>query len=60
MLVNLTPGVNFINVFTHSFYAHRSQKHKKLLDLAVFFAHLGSAHVKLLENVDEIDPKTGK
>ena len=39
-------GVNFINVFTRSFYAHRSQKCKKLLDLTVFFALLGSEHVK--------------
>ena len=30
------PRVNFINVFTHSFYAHRSQKPKKLLDLMSF------------------------
>ena len=29
-------GVDFINVFTHSFYVSRSRKHKKLLDMAVF------------------------
>ena len=40
------PGVNFINVFTLSFYPRRSQKRKKLLDLAVFFALLGSERVK--------------
>ena len=33
------PGVNFINVFTSSFYARRSC-------LTVFFALLGSGHVK--------------
>ena len=37
--------VNFINVFTRSFYERRSQKHKKLLDLTVFFVLLGSACV---------------
>ena len=41
-----TSRVDFIEVFTHSFYALQSQNHKKLLDLAVFFAILGSAHVK--------------
>ena len=41
-----TPGVNFINVFMHSFYAHRSQNCKKLLDLTVSFALLGSVCVK--------------
>ena len=40
------PWVNFINKLTRSFYARRSQKRKKLLDLTVFFALLGSAHVK--------------
>ena len=39
-------GVNFINVLTRSFYATWSQKRKKLLDVSVFFALLGSAHVK--------------
>ena len=39
-------GVDFINVFTRSFYTLRSRKHKKLLDLTVFFVLLGSAHVK--------------
>ena len=42
----LPPGVNFINMFTYSFCASRSQKRKKLLDLAVFFSLLGSASVK--------------
>ena len=39
-------GVNFINVFTRSFYANRSQKRKKLLDLTGLFVLLGSARVK--------------
>ena len=41
-----TPGVNFINVFTHSFYARRSQKSKKLLELTVFIVLLGSGYIK--------------
>ena len=39
-------GVNFVNVFTPSFYECRSQKHKKLLDFTAFFALLGSTGVK--------------
>ena len=46
MLVKLTLGVNFINVFTRSFYVHRSQKCMNLLELTVFFALLGSGCVK--------------
>ena len=38
--------VDFINVFTRSFYVRRSQKRKKLLDLTVFFVLLGSERVK--------------
>ena len=34
-----------------AFYAHRSSKHKKLFDLTVFFALLGSAHVKAACNM---------
>ena len=41
-----SSGVNFINVFMGSFYTHSSQKHKKLFDLTVFFALLGSTHEK--------------
>ena len=40
------PEVNFINVFTRSFYACRSQKSKKLLELTAFFVHLGSVCLK--------------
>ena len=40
------PRSNFINMFTRSFYTHRSQKRKKLLELTVSFALLGSVHVK--------------
>ena len=39
-------GVNFINVFTCSFYACKFRKRKMLLELTVFFALLGSACVK--------------
>ena len=39
-------GVNFINVLTCSFYAHRSQMRKKLLELTVFFSILGYAFIK--------------
>ena len=46
MLMKLTLGVKFINVFTQSFYTGRSRKHKKLLNLTVVFEFLGSAHVK--------------
>ena len=42
----IKPRVNFINVFTSSFYACRSQKRKKLLYLTVFLVLLGSARVK--------------
>ena len=38
--------VNFINVFTCSFYVRRSQKYKKLLELIVFFELLGFACIK--------------
>ena len=44
-------GVNFINEFTRSFYAHRSRKCKKLLDMTAFFALLGSARVKSAPNM---------
>ena len=51
------PGVNFINLFTCSFYTPRPQKCKKLLELPVFFALLGSASVKAAcKHVGEIDP----
>ena len=57
--MKLSPGVNFINVFTHSFCACRSWKHKKLVDLTVFFALLGSACIKAAhKHVDEIDPRS--
>ena len=42
-LVKLTPGVNFINMFMRRFYARRSQKGKKLLELTVFFARVKAA-----------------
>ena len=48
---HLRPGVNFINVFTHSFYARRSQKQNKLLELTVFYALLGSGRVKAVSKM---------
>ena len=42
----VSSRVNFINMFTSTFYARRSQKLKKLLNMTVFQALLGSAPVK--------------
>ena len=39
----LGSGVNFINVFTRSFYTHRSQKRKTLLNLTLCLALLAFA-----------------
>ena len=48
--------INFINMFMCSFDARRSHKHKKLLDLTVFFALLGSVRIKAArKHIDEID-----
>ena len=44
------PGVNFI-MFTSSFYARKSQKRKKLLELTVFVVLLGSARVKVVHTM---------
>ena len=44
-------GVNFINVFMRSFYPCSSQKCKKLFELTVFFALLGSAHIKAASKI---------
>jgi len=46
MLMKLTPGVNFTNMFMSNFYARRSQKQKMTVDLAVIFAPLVSTCVK--------------
>ena len=46
VLPNESTWVNFIKMFTCSFYTHRSGKRKKLHDLAVFFALLGFARGK--------------
>ena len=52
-------GVNFINLFTCSFYVCRSQKSKKLLDLTVFFSLLGFAGVNAARTlVAKIDPSS--
>ena len=49
-MVKLFPGINFINVFTRSFYACRSQNCKKLLELSLF-ALLGSASIKAVHKM---------
>ena len=50
-------GVNFINEFMHSFYAHRSQKQKRDSQVKQLLALSGSAGVKAAhKNIDEIDP----
>jgi len=51
MLMKLTPGVNFTNMFTCSFCTCQSQKRKKTDDLTVFFMLLGSAHVKAAQRM---------
>ena len=51
--------VSNLGMFMPSFYAHISQKRKKLFDLTVFFALLGSAHVQVVhKHIDEIDSIT--
>ena len=51
VLLQLQPGVNFFDVFMCSFYARRSQKRKKLLELTIFFALFGSASVKAVRKM---------
>ena len=41
------PGVNFTNIFTHSFLACSSQKHKNSVELSVSFTLLGSTRAKV-------------
>ena len=47
------PYVTFINIFTHSFYARRSQQLKKdrHLDIYSIFALLGSLQIKALRKM---------
>jgi len=42
----LESGVNYTKMFARSFYAPRSQKHKKNINLIVFFCAFGIARVK--------------
>ena len=57
--VRRRQGVNFTNVFMHSFYTHKSHKRKKDRQLKQFFALSGSSRIKALhKHVDEIDPRT--
>jgi len=46
MLMKLTQGVDFTNIFTPSFWTHGAQKRKKTNDLTAFLTLLGSARVK--------------
>ena len=46
MLLKSTPGVNFTNVLRAAFTPADPESGKKLLDLTVFFALLGSAGAK--------------
>ncbi len=46
MLMKLTPGVNFTNMFTSSFYLPKSQKCKKTFKSSVYFLLLGSVCLK--------------
>ena len=57
MLMKLTPGLNFTNIFTLRFYARRFQKGKKTDDLTVYFCAFEIYERKSCTlNVDEIDP----
>jgi hypothetical protein len=56
-LIKLTSGLNFTNIFMHSFYASSSQKRKISVRLSVSFYSFGIYRRKsCLKNVDEIDP----
>ena len=46
----MAPGVNFINVLLAAFTHEDPERAKKQLNLTVFFALLGSARVKAVQN----------
>ncbi len=46
MLLNLTAGVNFINILQASFASADPKRAKNTVNLSVFFALLGSSNVK--------------
>jgi hypothetical protein len=51
------PWIKFHQHFACSFYAQRSQNHKKTLMMWLFFALLGSSWVKAVhKHIGEIDP----
>jgi len=55
-LMKLTPGVNFINIFTRSFYKRSSPKRKNSVKLSVSFYTFGIYSCKSCKwNVDGID-----
>ncbi len=65
MLVKSTPGVDFTNMFTCSFYTRRSQRHKMMDELTFIFALLGSAclkaaHKMLMKLTPNVGPVDGK
>ncbi len=56
MLMKLTPGLSFTNIFTYSFYAHSSPNHKNSVKQSVSFYAFGTYERKsCTQNVDEID-----
>jgi hypothetical protein len=58
MLMKLTPGLDFENMFVSSFYKRRFQKHKKTVNSSVSFCSFGICLCKSCsKNVDEIDPR---
>ncbi len=57
MLMKLTPGVNFTNIFMQSFYSWGSQKRKKTFKSSMSFALFGICSSKsCFWNIGEIDP----
>ncbi len=44
--MKLSPGLNFVNICMHSFYARSSQKQKNSVKLSVSFYALGSTGAK--------------
>ncbi len=51
LVASLTPWVDFINIFTHSFYNCSSQKRKSQSSCKYLLTLLGSAHVKAVHRM---------
>jgi len=61
MLMKLTPAVNFIDIFTRSFYACSSLKRNQSVKLSVSFMLLGSTPVKAVcRTLMKLSPGGGK